>query len=139
VSVLTTFIVVLGLYMRGHQQFQMLVFVLVPYVFLTVGRAVQLSRLLWLTLSVYLAWFSAFSVVYVLGGQLRTEPWVELREIVGLPTFLLTIATVVVLLRFRATPLRIPAPAGSLNIGRRSRSARAVAAPRATTPTPSQE
>lgn len=152
VAVLTTFIVVLGLYMRGHQQFQMLVFVLPPYLFLTVERAARLSRLLWLTLAVYLAWFSAFSVVYVLGGQLRTEPWVELREIVGLPTFLLTIATVVVLLRFRATALRVPTRARSLKIGqkpdlgRRLRSAgglartgASVAARRAPTPTEGRE
>ena len=152
VAVLATFVVVLGLYMRGHQQFQMLVFVLAPYLFLTVERAARLSRLLWLTLGVYLAWFSAFSVVYVLGGQLRTEPWVELREIVGLPTFLLTIATVVVLLQFRATPLRVPARARSLKIGRkpdlgrRSRSAGAlprtsasVPARRRTTPTEGRE
>ena len=110
-SVTIAFVVVLGLYLRGHQQFQMLVFVLVPYLFLTVGDAVRRERLLWATLGAYVAWISGFTVVYVVGGQLHDEPWIELRHIVGLPTFLITVMTVIVLVRYRNAPLCVPAPA----------------------------
>jgi hypothetical protein len=118
VSVVTTFVVVLGLYLRGHQQFQMLVFVLVPYLALTLNGEALRSRLLWGTLALYLGWFSAFTAVYTGGGQLREEPWLRLRESLGLPTFVLTIVTVVVLLRFRNAELRLPPRVPSLGLGR---------------------
>jgi hypothetical protein len=111
VAVLTTFVVVLALYNRGHQQFQILVFVLVPYLYLTLDEVARRSRLLCTTLAVYVAWISTFGVVYVLGRQLRDDPWENLRHIVGLPTFLLALTVVVVLLRFRTAPLSVPASA----------------------------
>jgi ABC-type multidrug transport system fused ATPase/permease subunit len=111
VAVLTTFVVVLALYNRGLQQFQVLVFVLVPYLYLTLDEVARRSRLLWTTLGIYLTWISTFGVVYALGGQLHDEPWFRLRHIVGLPTFLLALTVVIVLLRIRTAPLCVPAPA----------------------------
>jgi hypothetical protein len=108
VAVIISFVVVLALYLRGHPQFQIMVFVLVPLLALTLEDGVRRSRLLWTTLALYLSWVVAFDIVYVLGGQLLREPWVNLREIVGLPSFMLATVTVIVLLRFRNVRLRMP-------------------------------
>lgn len=108
VSVLITFIVIFALFKLGHQQFQMIVFVMAPYLLLTLPRGTRRNKLLLAALSIYLAWFSFLDIIYFLGRQLREPPWVELREFLGLPTFALALTVVVVLLKFRHQPVVLP-------------------------------
>lgn len=110
VAVVTAFVAVFALEKMGHPQFQMIVFVLLPYMFLTLPQAERARMLLVGTLAVYVAWFSALDTVYALGGQLREPPWVDLREILGLPTFLLSLGTIFVLVLFRRSELVVPKP-----------------------------
>jgi len=108
VSILTTFIVIFALFKLGHPQFQMVVFVMAPYLLLTWPRENRSGRLLLGALGVYLAWFSLLDIVYVLGRQLREPPWSGVREVLGLPTFVLALSVVMVLVRFRHQPLVVP-------------------------------
>ncbi|MBA2459931.1 MAG: DUF2029 domain-containing protein [Gemmatimonadales bacterium] len=112
VSVVVTFMVLFALFKLGHPQFQMLVFVMVPYLLLTLPARTRGNRVLLKTLGVYVAWFSFLDLLYVAGNQLREPPWVELREVLGLPTFVLTLIVAVLLLKFRHQPLVVPAPSG---------------------------
>jgi hypothetical protein len=108
VSVLATFILIFAFYKLGHPQFQMVVFVMAPYLLLTLPQPARRDRLLWGAVSAYLAWFSLLDILYVVGGRLREPPWLELREFLGLPTFGLAIFLMIVLLRFRHQPVVLP-------------------------------
>jgi hypothetical protein len=105
VSVLATFVLIFALYKLGHPQFQMVVFVMLPYLLLTLPDPARRDRLLWGAACVYLAWFSVLDLLYVVGKQLREPPWLILREFLGLPTFALAILLTIVLLRFRHQPV----------------------------------
>jgi hypothetical protein len=113
VSVLTMFILIFALFKLGHPQFQMVVFVMTPYLLLTLPNGTRRNRLLLGALGVYLAWFSFLDVIYVLGKQLREPPWVELRELLGLPTFVVALTVGLVLLKFRHQPVVVPDPTGA--------------------------
>jgi hypothetical protein len=92
VAVTSAFVVLFALYTLGNPQFQMIVFLLVPYLYVTLPASVRLSPLLVVPVAAYLAWYSAFDVVYVVGGMLVEWPWNVLRQVVGLPTFLIAAA-----------------------------------------------
>jgi hypothetical protein len=108
VSVIAAFILVFALFKLGHPQFQMVIFVLAPYLFLTLPPEDRGNHLLLGWLAVYLGWFSLLDIIYVAGGQLRRPPWLELRELLGLPTFALAVIVGAVLLKFRNQPVSVP-------------------------------
>jgi hypothetical protein len=107
-ATIVTFIVVFALFKLGHPQFQMVVFVLAPYLLLTMPERIRHDRVLLVGLGAYLGWFSLLDLVYVLGGRLREPPWLELRELLGLPTFALALAVAVLLWRYRNQPVVVP-------------------------------
>lgn len=109
-SVLATFVLIFALYKLGHPQFQMIVFIMSPYLLLTLPHPARSDKLLWVAAGLYLSWFSLLDILYVAGRQLRQPPWLELRELMGLPTFALALFFTIVLLRFRHQPVVLPSP-----------------------------
>jgi hypothetical protein len=108
VGILVTFISIFALFKLGHPQFQMVVFVVAPYLLLTLPDAVRGDRIILGALGTYLAWFTLLDLLYLVGGGLREPPWIILREVLGLPTFVLALTVVVVLLKFRTQPVIAP-------------------------------
>jgi hypothetical protein len=96
----------------------MVVFVLAPYLFLTLPDDDRASKVFLGALGVYLAWFSILDIIYPLGGQLREQPWIELREILGLPTFLIAVVAVILLLPFRKSAVVVPPTPLATPVGR---------------------
>ena len=111
VSIVTTFLVVFALFKLGHPQFQMVIFVLAPYLLLTLPPRVRGNTILLGALAAHVGWFSLLDLIYVAGKRLREPPWSELREVLGLPTFVLAVGVIVLLLRFRRQPVLVPGQA----------------------------
>jgi hypothetical protein len=109
VAVMSAFVVLFALYTLGHPQFQMIVFLLVPYLYLTLPESVRTRRSLVVPVAAYLVWYSAFDVVYVVGGWLVEWPWVFLAQTLGLPTFLIALACLLGLVSAGRAPLGAPA------------------------------
>lgn len=92
-------LIVLAFYKVGHPQFHMPVVVLLAYLFSKQPQALRTRSVAAASLA-YLGLLAIFSVMYLVGGNLRPMPWVLVRQWGGLPAFLVEVWLIWALLRF---------------------------------------
>jgi hypothetical protein len=87
----------LTFYKLGHPQFQMVLFVLIPYWYVKNWQQLSSRISLHLICGCYLGWISEVVVLYI-SSELQTDVGRVLLHAGGVPTFVLALATIVVVL-----------------------------------------
>ena len=90
-------------YRAGLSQYLAFVFLLAVYWVAMEPAAFQKNRRLAWALGSYLGWITLIDALYFLCGSLAARPWSQLREAIGLPTFLLAAWLIAELLVSRPT------------------------------------
>lgn len=115
----------LTVYKVGHQQFLLVIFVLVAYL-VALGALDKSQRLLRYALATYLGWLVLFDLAYAVSGRnnwgygLWDWPGILLREFAGLPTFILGswVVLEVLVYPWPAVSARNAAPLAAVSHGR---------------------
>ncbi|KOP22560.1 hypothetical protein AMR41_30855 [Hapalosiphon sp. MRB220] len=90
----------LTFYKVGHSQFYTSIFLMVPFWYATSTLSETRKLKILLPIGLLLAWLIALQLVYNLFGGMWQKPWIYLRDIVGLPTFVIECWSVISVIHY---------------------------------------